>query len=166
MSRRNSSKIRGYSAVVKTSLPSLSAIGLHIIDERLVGIDLLPEALNPCGMDQGIPRQFATWLDHYLLAPCNGLPNIKLSMTGTPFQQRVWRALQGIGCGERVTYGQLASQLGSGARAVAAACRANPLPLVVPCHRVVSASGIGGYMGKTEGWAIDIKRGLLEHESR
>lgn len=83
---------------------------------------------------------------------------------GTPFQRRVWRALQGISPGSVLTYGALARQLGSSARAVANACRANPLPIIIPCHRVVAARGVGGYLGETVGEAIAIKRWLLHHE--
>jgi len=83
---------------------------------------------------------------------------------GTPYQQRVWLALQQIPVGEVRTYGELAAQLGSSARAVAQACRSNPLTILIPCHRVISATGLGGYMGQTEGEALEIKRWLLHHE--
>lgn len=83
---------------------------------------------------------------------------------GTPFQRRVWQALQQIPPGEVRRYGDLAKQLASSPRAVAAACRANPLLILIPCHRVVSAKGLGGYMGKTEGPAVAIKQWLLHHE--
>jgi methylated-DNA-[protein]-cysteine S-methyltransferase len=84
---------------------------------------------------------------------------------GTPFQRRVWQALQQIPPGETRRYGELAEQLGSSARAVANACRANPLPILIPCHRVVSAAGLGGYMGEVDGPALEIKRWLLHHEA-
>lgn len=83
---------------------------------------------------------------------------------GTAYQTRVWKALGDIPVGETQTYGQLAKRLGSGPRAVAQACRTNPLPVVVPCHRVVSATGVGGYMGTTTGPAMAIKHWLLSHE--
>jgi methylated-DNA-[protein]-cysteine S-methyltransferase len=71
-------------------------------------------------------------------------------VTGTPFQQAVWAALRAIPPGETVTYGELAARLGrpAAARAIGAACHANPLPVVVPCHRVVGRSGdLVGYAG-------------------
>ena len=83
---------------------------------------------------------------------------------GTAFQRRVWRRLQAIPYGEVMTYGALARELGSSARAVGNACRRNPLPLVIPCHRVVAARGIGGYAGATAGRWLAIKRFLLRHE--
>ncbi|MET1253517.1 methylated-DNA--[protein]-cysteine S-methyltransferase [Aliikangiella maris] len=80
---------------------------------------------------------------------------------GTDFQQRVWRALTRIPAGEVRTYGQIAAELGSSARAVGTACRKNPTPVIVPCHRVVSATGIGGFSGQQVGHLVDIKRQLL-----
>ncbi len=85
-------------------------------------------------------------------------------LRGTDFQRRVWHALQRIPAGQVITYGRLAAQLHSSARAVGNACRQNPVPLLVPCHRVVSANGIGGFAGSTDGAEIKIKRWLLRHE--
>lgn len=84
--------------------------------------------------------------------------------SGTPYQRRVWQLLQQIPAGEVRTYGELAAELGSSPRAVAQACRANPIPVLIPCHRVVGKGGIGGYMGKSEGPELEIKRWLLHHE--
>ncbi|MDQ7050889.1 MAG: methylated-DNA--[protein]-cysteine S-methyltransferase [Enterobacterales bacterium] len=85
-------------------------------------------------------------------------------MQGTDFQRRVWLALTKIPVGQTITYGQLATILDSGPRAVANACRKNPTPIVVPCHRVVSATGVGGFAGQSKGHLIDIKQALLKHE--
>ncbi|MDH5611458.1 MAG: MGMT family protein [Gammaproteobacteria bacterium] len=90
--------------------------------------------------------------------------NIELQAEGTPFQQTVWRALQQIPAGQVMTYGQLAQQLNTSARAVGNACRANPIPLVIPCHRVVSKSSLGGFSGSRDGAPVEIKAWLLEHE--
>jgi len=89
---------------------------------------------------------------------------MSLRPAGTFFQRRVWERLQQIPSGEVMTYGQLARELGSSARAVAGACRANPIPILIPCHRIVSASGLGGYLGQTKGRELAIKRWLLQHE--
>lgn len=86
---------------------------------------------------------------------------------GTPFQRRVWRACRRIPRGETATYGELSRRLGlgrGGARAVGQALRRNPLPVLVPCHRVVSAAGQGGYAGETDGPLSVVKRTLLELE--
>jgi AraC family transcriptional regulator, regulatory protein of adaptative response / methylated-DNA-[protein]-cysteine methyltransferase len=88
-----------------------------------------------------------------------------LELRGTPFQKRVWVALQGVRPGRTCSYADLAQQLGlppSAARAVGAACAANPIALFIHCHRVVrSDGGLGGYR-----WGIDRKRALLEAEQR
>jgi len=89
--------------------------------------------------------------------------DLPLTRHGTVFQQRVWRAIAAIPLGQVRTYGQLAREIGSGPRAVANACGANNLPLVVPCHRVVAQNGLGGFMqGKQNG--LLIKQWLLQHE--
>lgn len=88
---------------------------------------------------------------------------LPLDLRGTAFQERVWRALQEIPAGQTVTYRGLAKQLGAprAARAVAAACAANPLAVAVPCHRVVRSDGeLAGYR-----WGIVRKRRLLEREA-
>ncbi|MCU7798444.1 MAG: methylated-DNA--[protein]-cysteine S-methyltransferase [Candidatus Thiodiazotropha sp. (ex Semelilucina semeliformis)] len=91
--------------------------------------------------------------------------NLGLHLGGTPFQHKVWQALQAIPAGETLTYGTLAEHIGSGARAVGNACRANPCPLVVPCHRVVAVNGLGGFAGERHGKKLEIKRWLLRHEA-
>jgi len=87
-----------------------------------------------------------------------------LAVSGTAFQQRVWSLISAIPAGQARTYGELAADLGSGARAVGHACRANPVPLAVPCHRVVGARGLGGFAGDSRGRLLDMKRWLLRHE--
>jgi len=90
--------------------------------------------------------------------------SLPLSLQGTPFQQKVWQALQDIPVSQTLSYGELASRLHTSARAVGNACRANPVPLIVPCHRVIAKNGIGGFSGATQGKPIDRKRWLLRHE--
>lgn len=87
---------------------------------------------------------------------------VPVAPAGTPFQQKVWAELREIPFGETVTYGGLAHHLRSpgGARAVGAAAGANPIPLLIPCHRVIGAKGeLVGYAGGT-----DVKNWLIHHE--
>jgi methylated-DNA-[protein]-cysteine S-methyltransferase len=86
---------------------------------------------------------------------------LPLAPGGSPFQRRVWQAMAEIPYGRTATYGALAAASGSTARAVGGACGANPLPIVVPCHRVVASTGLGGYSGAG---GLDTKRRLLELE--
>jgi len=92
--------------------------------------------------------------------------DLPLKLGGTHHQLAVWEAMQRIPAGKTRTYGELALELGSSARAVGGACGANPIPLVVPCHRVIAANRtLGGFMGaKEDGFELAIKRWLLEHE--
>jgi methylated-DNA-[protein]-cysteine S-methyltransferase len=90
--------------------------------------------------------------------------NLALDLHGTSFQQRVWRALMAIPVGQVRSYGELARELRTSARAIANACRANPIAIIVPCHRVVGAHGLGGYMGALSGEPLAIKEWLLRHE--
>ena len=90
--------------------------------------------------------------------------NLPLKPAGTPFQQRVWAEIARIPLGHVHTYGQLAARLHNAPRAVGQACGANPYPLVVPCHRVVAASGLGGFNQHSAGFLLDVKRWLLAHE--
>ena len=92
--------------------------------------------------------------------------DLPLKLSGTHHQIAVWEAMMAIPAGETRTYGELAQAIGSSARAVGGACGANPIPIVVPCHRVVGAGGaLGGFMGaREEGFELSIKRWLLAHE--
>ena len=83
---------------------------------------------------------------------------------GTPFRQRVWAALCEIPVGTVITYGELARQVGSAPRAVGQAVGDNPWPILIPCHRVVSATGLGGFNHHQDGFPLDVKRWLLRHE--
>ncbi len=92
--------------------------------------------------------------------------SLPLLIKGTDFQCKVWRYLQTIPIGETRTYLDVAEALTTSARAVANACRANSFSIVIPCHRVISRSGLGGYYGKTAGQELAIKQWLLDHERR
>ena len=91
--------------------------------------------------------------------------NIKLLKQGSAYRHKVWAELCKIPFGETVTYSALAGKIDSSARAVGNACRDNPYPVIIPCHRVVSVSGMGGYCGQTDGEFMAIKHKLLDHEA-
>lgn len=87
--------------------------------------------------------------------------DLPLDGHGTDYQRKVWTAMLDIPYGETRTYGQIAAQIGSGARSVGTACGRNPLPLIVPCHRVVGTASLGGYSAAD---GIETKRALLRLE--
>lgn len=89
--------------------------------------------------------------------------DLPIEPAGSPYSHRVWRALAEIPYGHTCSYTALASRAGGSARSVGNALGRNPLPIIVPCHRVVGASGIGGYSG---GDGLDSKRALLRLEQR
>lgn len=89
--------------------------------------------------------------------------DLPLGPAASDSQRRVRDALCAIPYGSTATYGEIARRTGSAARAVGAACGANPIPVIVPCHRVVAANGAGGYSGKG---GLLTKAALLDIESR
>lgn len=118
----------------------------------------LPVKASPNPRAQAVADQVVAYLEN----PHMVWQTIQ-SNRGTPFQQRVWQAMRSIPVGETWTYSQLAVAVGSGPRAVANACGANPVPLFNPCHRVVASNGLGGFMQGIQG-GLEIKRWLLTHE--
>ena len=91
---------------------------------------------------------------------------LKLLRQGSDYGHRVWNVLLKIPIGQVLTYSEVAKKLDSGPRAVARACRDNPYAGIIPCHRVVAKSGLGGFMGQTEGVMVDLKRHILVHERK
>ncbi|MCW5729562.1 MAG: methylated-DNA--[protein]-cysteine S-methyltransferase [Alphaproteobacteria bacterium] len=88
--------------------------------------------------------------------------DLPLAPEGPPHEQAVWQAMRDIGYGRTETYGELARRTGSVARAVGQACGANPIPIIIPCHRVMAAGGgYGGYSGKG---GVETKSFLLRLE--
>jgi methylated-DNA-[protein]-cysteine S-methyltransferase len=113
--------------------------------------------------DASDPAGVVTRLQRYFAGERDALEAIAVDLGGTPFQRRVWEALRKIPVGQTVSYGDLAQSIGAptAVRAVGAANGANPVGIVVPCHRVIGANGqLTGYGG-----GLDRKRWLLAHES-
>jgi len=131
--------------------------------DRLCGLQFVDGRTAILPAENVAARQIQQAILRYLDVP-RELPTVPLAVEGTPFQRRVWAALQAIPAGQVLTYGELARQLRSGARAVGNACRHNPTPLVVPCHRVVPRRGLGGFAGRMSGRLVAVKRQLLARE--
>ncbi len=139
-------------------------IELRVRGGRLCEVRLLssPPA-RPDGPPSRTMRRFAEALRRCFAGQDHGLGPEELDLSGaTPFQQRVYEALAAVPFGRVVTYGELAARAGrpGAARAVGQAVGGNPLPVVIPCHRVVAAGGRLGGFGAGPGW----KRRLLRHE--
>lgn len=121
---------------------------------RRFGATPLSTVEDPAGAIPALRRYFA--------GDVRALDSLTVDTGGTPFQARVWRELRRIPAGSTITYQELARRIGAPAavRAVGAANGANPIPIVVPCHRVIGANGkLVGYGG-----GMHIKEWLLRHE--
>ncbi|GBQ63196.1 O6-methylguanine-DNA methyltransferase [Ameyamaea chiangmaiensis NBRC 103196] len=105
-------------------------------------------------------RAAADWLDRYFDGEAEPF-DLPLRPFGSPYRQQVWTALRSIPPGDVQTYGAVARTAGGSARSVGGAVGANPIPIIIPCHRVVAADGIGGYSG--EG-GVEHKQFLLHLE--
>jgi methylated-DNA-[protein]-cysteine S-methyltransferase len=136
-----------------------NADGLSYID-----LQSGPHSIEPAAEwveDEGFFSEAIAQLEAYFSGELQQF-ELPLAAEGTPFQQEVWRALVDIPYGETISYGELAAKLGKpgAARAVGLANGRNPLPIVVPCHRVIGSDGsLTGYGG-----GLDIKRALLALE--
>jgi methylated-DNA-[protein]-cysteine S-methyltransferase len=124
--------------------------------DRYYGGYTLEEGAAPVSLKQALTAYFDGNID--------ALADIQTATAGTPFQRQVWKALRAIPAGTTISYGQLAKNLGraGSSRAVGAANGANPIPIVVPCHRVIGADGsLTGF-----GSGLPRKKWLLDHEAR
>ncbi len=126
---------------------------------------LLREHYGDYTLEEGpAPESLRRALQAYFDGNLNALDEVQIATGGTPFQREVWNALRSIPAGTTISYGQLAERIGraGASRAVGAANGANPVPIVVPCHRVIGANGtLTGYGG-----GLAHKKWLLDHEAR
>lgn len=152
-----------FQACVRTPF---GTVGVSATDTHVTGIRYLSPGVPALAPRKNTIAYLAcVQLQSYLADPAFAF-DLPFRLSGTRHQLAVWEAMQSIPAGQTRTYGELAQAIGSSARAVGGACGANPMPLVVPCHRVVGAGGsLGGFMGaREEGFELSIKRWLLAHE--
>jgi O-6-methylguanine DNA methyltransferase len=137
-----------------------------IYDTRLIfsgffsSSDLPPEinSLNPIRDSETLAKEICSWYEDS--ADCQ-LP-LPMALKGTEFQMNIWKAIGEIPKGQTLTYTQLAKSIKRPAavRAAGTACGKNPFSLIVPCHRVLGITSLGGYR-----WGVNIKKSLLKHEA-
>ena len=130
----------------------------------VVAIGYLPLAVESKDPEDELAERAVRQLERYREDP-DAKFDLPLLIEGTEFQRRVWDAMCAIPRGRTLTYGEVARKLGGEARVVGQACGDNKLPIVIPCHRVVGADGIGGFSHTTDGYLIEVKRWLLMHEA-
>jgi len=141
-----------------------AVLGIRTSGDALIGVDYLPKGEREQAPANALAERACRQLERYFADPGFRF-RLPLAPAGTAFRRKVWDALATIPVGESRTYGELARSLHTAPRAVGGACGANPIALVIPCHRVVGSQGsLGGFMGTTAGDPIAIKRWLLTHE--
>lgn len=156
------------------SIPIATAYGeftAHFSEQGLAELDFPGRRRERLQAPSSPAEPFCSWIAQTTNAVTAILSGCKIGewppldlRGGTDFQQRVWKALCDIPLGETKSYGDIAREVGSpkGTRAVGMACGANPIPLIVPCHRVVASGGkLGGFSG-----GLDWKKRLLAIEER
>lgn len=151
-------------AFAATLVVPFGAFGIKVAQNLIHELVFLPPGTPAMPPGCALAERAATQIHKWLEDPDRPF-DLPLAVRGTLFQRRVWDAIAAIPRGETRQYAHLSKALASAARAIGQACRANPFPLVIPCHRVVSATGIGGFAGASGGYLIDAKRWLLAFEA-
>jgi methylated-DNA-[protein]-cysteine S-methyltransferase len=151
-----------FSAIVPAPF---GAVGVRTVPGLVQELVYLPPSHALLDPADALAERVANQLERYFAEPDFRF-DLPLAPVGTRFQQRVWSAISSIPRGHVRTYGDLARLLESAPRAVGQACGANWFPLVVPCHRVTAAGGLGGFGNSddADGFHLGVKRWLLAHE--
>jgi len=139
------------------------ALGVRVSADQLVALAFLAPGTALLPPASPLLERVAEQLAAYYANPRHRF-DLPIEARGSDFRRRVWQALLDIPSGHTSTYGELARRLGSSARAVGQALGDNPLPIVIPCHRVLAAHGLGGFNHAGDGYSLDVKRWLLRHE--
>ncbi len=151
-----------YDARLKTPFATLGLVAseTHLLHIHFLPMDVIAKAPKPNTIAHLASVQLMAYLDN----PAFEF-DLPLMLSGSKHQVDVWQAMRNIKAGATQTYGELSSSIDSSPRAVGTACGQNPVPIVVPCHRVVAANSLGGFMGGKKNDSLTIKRWLLAHES-
>lgn len=156
--------MRSASRTYQAKLPTpFAMLGIRTEGDLLAEIAFLPKAGKALAPRDRIGERVCRQIERCLDDPEFRF-DVPLRRRGTPFQRRVWVKIAAIGPGRTRSYGSIARELGSAPRAVGQACGENRFPLVIPCHRVLAASGIGGFAHQAGGFHLSVKRWLLAHE--
>jgi methylated-DNA-[protein]-cysteine S-methyltransferase len=163
---KNTPPITLYLHTLKTPIGPVTLEASRIGIRRITLWGESSSSQDPPPDTPGFPfPQAATQILAYLNGEKRSLDSIPVELSGTPFQRKVWEGIARIPHGELQSYGELARRIGRprASRAVGQACGANPLPLIIPCHRVV---GSGRVLGGFSGGGIFVKNWLLSLEQR
>lgn len=151
-----------FSAIVHAPF---GAVGIRTADGLVQEMVYLPKHFREKEPANALAAKAARQVQRYLEQPDYRI-KLPLPEVGSAFQRRVWAAISQIPRGEVRTYGQIAKFIQSAPRAVGQACGANWFPLIIPCHRVTAAGGLGGFShhDAEDGFHLGVKRWLLAHE--
>lgn len=141
-------------------------LALYTMEEALIGLVFMPPATALKRVQPGTARDVEEQLHTWSKNPLFDFNIPYIIKNGTDFQHRVWKAMSEVPVGETRSYGHIAEQLNSSPRAVGGACGKNPLPIIIPCHRITAKNALGGFNHQESGWLIDVKRWLLTHEQK
>jgi methylated-DNA-[protein]-cysteine S-methyltransferase len=153
-------RTEAFDAVIVTPFGRL---GVRTEGDTVSEISFLPDAAPLRAPAGPLVERVCAQVERYLSDPRFRF-RLPLKPVGTAHQRRVWDAIAAIPPGSTRSYGEIARELHSSARAVGQACGENRYPLAIPCHRVVSASGVGGFAHADGGCLLRVKRWLLAHE--
>jgi methylated-DNA-[protein]-cysteine S-methyltransferase len=143
-----------------TSLSISSPIGNLVVDDDNGAIVAIRWADRKPGNGSPLLNEAARQLDAYFAGKLSDF-DLPLRPAGSDFERSVWDQMQKIPYGKTRSYGELAGALGSAPRAVGGACGRNPIPIVIPCHRVLAKAGLGGY---SDSGGLETKQVLLTLE--
>lgn len=149
-----------YDATLKTPF---AVLGLVTEEDKLASITFLPLNFATRSPKTSLAKDCVAQLRAYLTDPHFSF-DLPLKLAATPHRLKVWNSLRRIPMATTRTYGEVAKEIRSSPRAVGQACGANPFPIIIPCHRVLAAGGIGGFMHSVKGGPLSIKGWLLKHE--
>ncbi len=138
-------------------------LGIRTEGARLAEIRFLPRSTKLQAPLNSTAQEVCEQLERYLADPEFRF-SLKLKSGGTEHQRAVWSQMRRLRPGRTMTYGDLAIRLKSSPRAVGQACGANSIPIVIPCHRIVASGGLGGFAHCDDGFPLNVKRWLLDHE--
>lgn len=151
-----------FSAIVEAPF---GAIGIRTEAGAVRELVYLPPHFDEKEPSDAVAERAARQIKRYFLEPdCHF--DLPLLQVGTAFQRKVWDVISAIPRGQVLTYGQVARLIRSAPRAVGQACGANWFPIIIPCHRVTAAGGLGGFSHHDDetGFHLGVKRWLLAHE--
>lgn len=160
--KRKPLKIQQNNCIITSPVGKL---GIVVVDDKLVEIKFLSSTVQLSVGKGFIEREVFSQIKQYFHNPKLRF-KLPIKLVGTLLQQKIWRAIQKIPCGKTITYSELAHRLNTSPRVIGNACRRNPIPIIIPCHRVVAVAGLGGYCGSISGSAIKNKKWLLQHENQ